>query len=320
MPAAGPMLRAWLARAEPMEPAPPRGLESVIFALFDVDTADGDLPVAAVTRALDVGVIDKSWWLRADPVHLRPERDRLVLLDGAALGLTQPEANSLVAEIAEPYIADGWVFKAARPDRWYLKPPRAAKITTTPLPIVVGKDIHPYLPAGKEGKAWHTVLNEIQILLHTAAVNADREQRGLMPINSVWFWGGGRLPVIKPTLWAQVWSHEPASLALARLTETPSADVPENFSQLRTVGSAPGAHLLVLDQARTAVQYGDTARWLEFMQRLERHWLVPIWRAVKQGALRDATLYSDTGQAFHLTARYARRWWRRRTRLDGFGL
>jgi len=307
-----PMLAKWLARAEPAQPGLPPGLEAAVFKLFGIEAAaDADLPVAAVTRVLDMGVIDKGWWLRADPVHLQPERDRLILSDNHALQLSPGDAEALAAEILETFAADGWVLKAARPGRWYLKPPRAARIVTTPLPQIVGRDIHPHLPQGKDGKAWHTVLNEIQILLHSAKTNAEREARGQLPVNSLWFWGSGRLPALPPVHWAHVWSQEPASLALARLSQTPASGVPESFGDWHREARAPGSHLMVLDQARAAVRYGQEDVWREFMQALERDWLVPLWRAVKDKTVERAELHDETGRGLVLTARYARRWWRR---------
>ena len=313
-----PALESLLARAEPAPGVPPT-FDQAVFALFGIDApADADLPVAAVTRALDIGVIDKGWWLRADPVHLRPERDRLILLDAQLVPLSQEEATRLAAEVLEHYAADGWALKAPRPGRWYLKPPRAARIVTTPLAEVVGKDIHPYLPTGKEGKAWHTVLNEIQILLHTATVNSERESRGELPINSLWFWGSGRLPNISPVEWAQVHSEEPISLALARLSETPSSASPESFSDWQRQSQRSGHHLVVLDGARGAVQYHDVDQWRTFVERLEREWIAPLLGALKDRALAEVTIYTDTSRAFRLSAGQSRRWWRRRRSLGSF--
>lgn len=289
--------------------------ERQIFALFGVQPpADGDLPVAAVTRALDLGVIDKGWWLRADPVYLRPERDRLILLDTQAVPLSQGEAGRLAAEVSEAYGTDGWRLKAPRPGRWYLKPPRAARILTTPLPEVVGKDIHPYLPQGKDGKAWHTILNEVQILLHTTAVNAEREQRGELPINSLWFWGGGRLPSISPVEWVHVYSEEPISLALARLSEVPSSARPADFADWQRRAREPGAHLVVLDHGRGAVQYGERQQWRAFIELLERDWMAPMFQALKARQIGAATLCAD-GRAYRIGVRQTRRWWRRRRPL-----
>lgn len=313
MPAA-PFLETLLTRADPV-PGFAGGLERQVFTLFGVEPpADGDLPVAAVTRALDLGVIDKGWWLRADPVHLRPERDRLVLFDTQAVPLSQEEATRLAAEVSESYGTEGWLLKAPRPGRWYLKPPRAARIVTTPLPEVVNKDIHPYLPQGKDGKAWHTILNEVQILLHTAAVNAEREQREQLPINSLWFWGGGRLPGISSVAWVHVYSEEPISLALARLSEVPSSACPADFADWQRQARRPGAHLVVLDQARGLVQYGERRGWLEFIERLERDWIEPMFQALRGREIAAATLCADD-RAYRLAAAQTRRWWRRRRPL-----
>lgn len=316
MPSA-PALETLLARSEVVT-GQAAGFEGLVFSLFGIEPSEGeDLPVAAVTRALDMGVIDKGWWLRADPVHLRPERDRLVMLDTQFVSLKQEEATRLAAEVLQAYVQDGWVLKAPRPGRWYLKPPRASKILTTPISEVVGKDIHPYLPKGKDGKGWHTVLNEIQILLHTASVNAERESRGELPINSLWFWGSGRLPDIHAVEWTQVYSEEPISLALARLSEIPSAALPTHFVDWhrQAVG---GSHLFVFDHGRAAVQYGNADQWREFIDRLERDWIAPLLEALKRRELDTVTIHTETGRAFRITARSARRWWRRRKTLAAY--
>lgn len=312
---ATPALETWLARSD-LKISAARGLEPALFQLFDSEIpTEGDLPVAAVTRVLDLGVIDNGWWLRADPVHLRPERDRLVLADSQILDLTQNEASGLVAEIMEHYKADGWLLKAARPGRWYLKPPRAPKMITTPLPEVVGHDIHPSLPQGKDGKAWHTVLNEMQILLHTAKVNDERERHGKLPINSLWFWGGGRLPKLNPVAWTQLWSEEPLSLAFARLAQVPSRAQPADFEVWRRQADRGGEQLIVLDGLRMTQQYADEPTWAAAMTQLEHQWIAPLFAAVRAGTLAQASLVADNGRQYRLTRRSTRRWWRRRQPL-----
>lgn len=313
-----PALETVLARADRLRRAAHSELESLVFDLFDISIEPGqDLPVAAVTRVLDLGVVDKSWWLRADPVHLQTQRDRLVLADGSVLKLTQEEANQLAAEITDAYAADGWVLKAAHPHRWYLRPPTVPEITTVPLPSVVGRDIHPFLPQGKDGKRWHTVLNELQILLHTARVNAAREERGAPPINSLWFWGGGRLPELKEARWSKVWSAEPVTLALARLSGTPAASLPATAAEWLATDT-PGAQLIVLDGARAHVQYSEQGDWQAFVERLEADWISPLLTAVRARALERLTLHTESAPDFVLTRKAARRWWRRRRRLRSY--
>jgi len=309
-------LETLLSRAEPIDKPLPTGLEASQFSLFGIAKEENaDLPVAAVTRVLDLGVIDNGWWLRADPVHLSLERDSLVLANASRLDVTPEEAGRLVAEIMEVFKADGWLLKAPRPDRWYLKPAHTQKITTTPLSEVVGRDIHPYLPQGPDGKAWHTTLNEIQILLHTATANVEREQNGKLPINSLWFWGGGVLPRIKPVSWVQVWSTEPVSLALARLSGTPGENLPSGFESWMQQATKPGDHLVVLHEVQDAVLSGDPQAWKVAMDVIEQLWMVPLLATLKKGGLGSAVLLTDAGQGFSITPRLSRRWWRRRRPL-----
>lgn len=305
-----PALEALLARAErPTEGY--RSFEARLFHLFAAETEEGaDLPVAAVTRVLDLGVVDKGWWLRADPVHLVPDRDRLILTDASRLDVTQDEASALVAEIAEIYKSDGWAIKAPRPGRWYLKPPRAPKLLTTPLADVVGRDIHPYLPQGKDGKAWHTILTEMQILLHTAKANERREQHGKLPINSLWFWGGGRLPTLGVHPFVQAWSDEPLGLALARLSQTASESLPAGFADWRQRARPAGEHLVILDGLRAPAQYTASDEWRGHVAALEKAWFAPLLEGLKRGALTGARILTDGATEFHLTPRTARRWWR----------
>jgi len=75
-----PALRWLLARADP-HPAPAT-TDELLLSLFKLTIpADADLPVAALTRLADGGAWDAGWWLRADPVHLRPDLRGVFLAD-----------------------------------------------------------------------------------------------------------------------------------------------------------------------------------------------------------------------------------------------
>lgn len=309
-------LETLLSRAEVIDRGFPPGYEEGLFALFNlVKQENTDLPIAAVTRMFDMGVIDNDWWLRADPVHLSLDRDRLILADAQKLEITREEAGLLVAEIMEVFAADGWLLKAPHPERWYLKPTRAPKLTTSSLSQVVGHDIRGFLPRGPDDKAWHTILNEIQILLHTATVNVEREKAGKLPVNSLWFWGSGRLPRIAPVTWTRVWSNEPMSLSLAKLSGTPGAGLPDDYAGWRKQAEKTGEYLVVLDEAHEAILYNDATRLQEILHKLETNWMVPLLHDLKSGAIDRATLMTDAGVNFTLTSQQARRWWRRRRSL-----
>jgi len=79
----------------------------------------------------------------------------------------------------------------SHPDRWYLRLDSLPDISTLPLSQVAGRNVHGLLPGGKDAARWHQLFNEIQMLLFAHPLNEARETRGALPINSLWFWGGG---------------------------------------------------------------------------------------------------------------------------------
>lgn len=304
-----------LARADQL-PGGTEGDMERLFALFGIAPQAGqDLPVAAVTCVADMGVIDRDWWIRADPVYLEPGRDSLVM--HAGLGLTPDEATQLVAELNESLSQDGWLLKAPRPERWYLKPPVAATITTTPLTAANGRNVHPLLPRGTDYKAWHTRLNELQILLHTSPVNVARAARGALPANSVWFWGGGRLPQAGAVRWSQQWSDEPLAQGLARLAGVSSGPVPMNGAEL--LAQAGGGEVLLVLELPTPILSQDNAdAWQAALQTVIENWLAPLLAAVHAGKLSSLTLISDSGPLFLYRDAHRWRFWRRPRSLAAY--
>ncbi len=291
-----------IARGKQTENTLHAGTDSLLFELFGLEIEQGkDIPAAAVTRLLDLGVVDKGWWLRADPVHLAPGRTGLLMVANRELELTSAESEALAREITDAVLEEGWILKAPNPHRWYLKPAHTPEITTTPLDVLMGRDIDAYLPAGKDAKNWHTRLNEIQILLHTSQINVEREADDKLPVNSVWFWGGGTLPQLNSTSWTSLWSDDVLSLALARLSDTNSQKIPSPLKEWPELASA-GNHLMVIDQDQL----------LRDMQESEQNLAEVLRKALEQNELDRLTVYSGSEKMSVITpANVKPRWkWR----------
>ena len=60
---------------------------------------------------------------------------------------------------------------------------------------VLGDDLFSHLPEGEGGRRWRALMTEAQVLLHNHSWNQQRAAQGQQPINSLWFWGGGVMPV-----------------------------------------------------------------------------------------------------------------------------
>lgn len=288
-----------------------------LFGLFGISPpADADAPVAALTRLADGGTPNTDWWLRADPVCLQPSRDGLVLAAGEGLNISLDEAEALAAEILKVFGEDGWQLEPRHPLRWYLRPRRAALIRTHALDQVDGRDIRHFLPSGPEAGGWRAALTELQLLLHGSTINAAREARGKLPINSLWFWGGGCLPEPGPAPWTGVWSDQALAAGLGCLHGIPTAGVPGNArSWLAAAG--PGDHLVTLDGPGRAAQHLDYAGWGGLLEQLDTLWIAPLLAALRAGDLQSLYLHTE-GVSFALPRAGLRRLWRWRRALRSY--
>lgn len=309
-----PVLEQWLTRAAHGE-VQGAGLERSLFALFGVAVpAPRDVPVAAVTRQRDRHDAGEGYWLRADPVYLRADRDRLVVLGNTLLDVSAEEQALLARELAPLFEQDGLTLDAVNARRWYLRTAEAPQLETTPLPDAIGQDAFHCMPQGPNARRWRSLLNEVQMTLHASEVNARRVAAGQLPVNSVWFWGGGVLPSPPSHTWSQVWSNEAVAAGLAALADVPHSTLPADACELLE-DDAAGAHLVVLDGVRESVQMGNVEAWQAFLQSVYEAWLAPLYEAVKSRQLDYATLHPAERSTFRIGTREARRWWLRRRPL-----
>jgi hypothetical protein len=310
-----PALETLLVRGR-QTPLPPGGMEAWLCRAFGVEHC----PAAPLTLLADGGDPGGDSWLLADPVHLQLQRDRMVLMDAGNLEITQEEANSLTAALNRHFAPNGLTFLPTRPGRWHLRLARPARLETHPLEAVIGRNIRNFLPGGPDGKHWHTLLNEIQMLLHSHPVNEAREQRGALTVNSIWPWGGGVLPKDLAAPYTQVWANDDLARGLAVAAGVSRAGTPVTAAEwLRQ--AAPGTHLIVLDTLRSAALSGDFPRWRENLLLLEDDWFWPLRQALSRGQLASLSLhvFADTpAQTFSVSRADLWKIWRRRKPLKSF--
>lgn len=177
-------------------------------------------PMAAITRQFDAGDAAVHAWLRADPVFIRPDAGGARLMAWGNLGLSPAEAKAFLKPLKPMFGDTGFPISATSPEHWFLMLPRESKLPVfTPPADGLGADLFDHLPEGPEGRRWRALLNEAQILLHNHPRNAERIAAGLLPVNSLWFWGGGVLPDAVTCLSEQVDSTDPEILALVALAQ-----------------------------------------------------------------------------------------------------
>lgn len=279
-----PLLERILARAVKCPPRHTTACLAELFGVLPTDVAEGPF-----MRLADGGAPDKSYWLRADPVHLAPDRDQLVLMPESLLQVLHEELQALAAVFNATYRSDGWRLEFPHAQRGYLRSPRTLNaVTHDPAPFM-GGPVLAAMPDGADGPLLRQLMNETQMLFHTHAVNTSREERGMPAINSLWFWGGGNLPAAGSRAPRRVFSELPLVRGMALWAERPP------LSPTKAVELADG------DLAALPA---------EDLESLERDWFGPLFNAVKGGTLAGLDLHLEGLGDFQLAAAGARRFWR----------
>ena len=290
-------------------PSPADGVEGALCDALGVERQQ-DWPLAPITLAADGGDPGDAYWLRADPVHLRVMRDRVVLAGGDLLELSREEADALAATVGRHFGAELDPLPL-HPQRWYLSFPRTPGLVTTPMSVATGRDIEPLQPQGVDALLFRRRLNELQMLLHDHPVNEAREARGALPVNSLWLWGGGRLPGL-PGSCRPVHAESAEAQALAAFCGAQAHPVPThpNAQLMKTDG------VILLDALTRAGQAGDAYGWRAALCGLERDWFAPLARQLRRSGPSGVQLADPVnGKTLRLRARDAWRVWRRRRPL-----
>lgn len=323
-----PALEMMIARARRSPMPSSSGAESWLAAHYELPDTSATAPFSLLGDGGDPG---QARWLRADPVYLRADRDALVLADATQFPISADEATALCDGL-NSHFAPALQFDPVTPERWYARMDAASGLRWTPLALARGKPLAAYLPQGNAAMRWNALVNELQMLLHAHPVNAERESRGDLPINSVWLWGegGSTTPTearasasgkaTRP--WGRVFANDPVARGLAMASGGSAAPLPPDAASLLTHAPDSGRVLIVLDGLRTAAAYGDALQWAESLSQLERDWFAPLMAALTAGRIGMITLscpgttgpegQATRGLEAELIRTDLRRFWRRR--------
>jgi len=286
-PDAGPGLAGLLARGRPSSVSAP-GITAAIAQLFDLDQA-AIAPILLAAEGYEPG---DGRWFRADPVHLLAGMHSLSLLDGHRFQLDAAESLALIAAL-NSHFAGELEFIAPRPTRWYAHFNQPMQVFVPPLDQVAGTMLDLRQITGPDATRLQGLTMEIQMRLHDQPVNDLREQRGELPINSVWFWGGGTYRQPR-CAFDQVLTDDFTATALARAAAIPCRPLPDHFLTV---------------EGHTLVVFDDSAN----PEKLDADWFQPILRSLKWRQMDEVILElaGPDGYQLRLDPWLAWQFWRR---------
>ena len=268
----------------------PQPLEHWLCRAFGMDHPQ---PPLAALRLLGEGRDPgEEPWLCADPARLRIEQGRLSLALGNTddAGISAAEMQQMVAALA-PLLATVGEFHAGAPGHGYLKLRQAARLDSLPPSAAVGSG-NP-LPGGEDAALWRRLGNEAQMLLHALPLNAQREAEGRPLLNSLWFWGAGRLPPRASgtaCAYQAVAGNHPLLGGLAAWSGSSHDAAPLTPDALTAHRHSPRTRLLLLDTLQAATQRLDALAWRAALAEIERDWLQPLRQGLRAGHIESLRL------------------------------
>lgn len=292
----------------------PRDPLETLAGAFGVRPQPGaDLPSAALCLSAVSRVEPASvCWYHADPVHLRADRDRLLLFAGPGLGVSAEEAAALAEAFNAQFAPDGLALRVPHPGRWYLQVRERPDLQTRPLHSVVGRPLEALLPSGRWARAWSRWQTETQMLFHAHPVNAERERRGRPLLSGLWTWGGGTLPKVTQGPDLMIADH-PLALGLAATAGTPVAGLGALDAADHRLIYEPerGSVLVFWDRAWWPALEGGQGAWADAIATLETRVRV-LLSDLESARIRSLTIDDGASLRLALTRGALRRFWRHR--------
>ncbi len=278
------------------------------------------LPKASIMASVEFDDYDLAvFWLRVDPVQMIADRDSLVLIPGADLGISEAESRALLEAFNQHFVQDQVALEYASATAWYLRIKQPVDIKTHSIESVAYQPVNERYPSGNAASYWRQLLNETQMLFYMHPVNTSRREQGYPEINSVWIWGEGLLDpstvVVRNE--AMIWSEETYLKGLAKIAKAHQRPSPQSYqawleSQTLVEPSSLKIrhHLIRLDSLSDSLGLMQQEDWLSALQTLEEAWIMPLQQALKNQQIGSLLLDFGTPYRYHLKPGHLRRFWR----------
>ncbi len=275
------------------------GLDRSLFSLLNYPEQQ-ELPSAYYRYQLDFSESPTSAIMCADPVHLDVGIDEIILSPEPIDDLSPAEYIELVENLNQHFAQDNWHFLVAKSGHCYLQYQNNEQIQTTPLDVVRSKSIFNYLPQS-ENLNWHSLQNEIQMLLHMTSLNQSREMAGQRAINSLWFWGAAQAQTLQHTINA-IWGGGVAAQIAAKAAKISHHKKIDDYSDLNS-----GQHIVVFDQLYAVALNDQYSHWQTTLDDLENNQLIPLLQSAKKQK-KTVHIHDCNGHTF--TLRPPKRQWK----------
>lgn len=142
---------------------------------------------------------NQAIWL-AQLVHIAPSRDGAMLIPARELAIAAAHSHALL-ESFSPFLSDtGFNFSACTTEHWQVQIPDNFTTAAASPDLVSLSNVNDWWTQDQTTRPWRRLANEFQMFSFNHPVNIERQEQGLLPINSLWLYGGASLGQLSPSL------------------------------------------------------------------------------------------------------------------------
>ncbi len=271
-----PNQRRWLSRGTLQCQETPADLFArVLFAAGQSVPGEG---LAALRLWGQTGDRPTVWIAAADPTHLEARLNNLCLHALVGVQSANSDMRDIFDHLQESLGDESNFAFASVGEHVYLRGNNSISTATVSALAIDGLEPDEFMPSGTAAASYLKLTGELQTCLHEHEANLRREAEGLMPVNSVWLWGGGMAPEKKVALLPPFFGAEPLLQGYWESCTGVIEPWPGNFARCLEIAAKD---LVVVTPAGTGdgdvlAQHLDELRWLLRRGRLDR--LVLLFR------------------------------------------
>ena len=254
----------------------------------------------ALAGGLDPGA---GHWLRADPVHLRADRDRVLLIPSAGIRASPRTRRRRCAAALNRHFAGQFTLHAVAPGPLG---PVARDRAMRAARARADRNRRPRHRRGTAGQALACAAERNPDgALRAPGEHGARSARRSRGQQRLALGRGRRCRARRSGPWQSVSADDPVALGLARLAGMRHRAPGAGAAAWLERAPEDGRHLVVLDGLRGAHALGDAeALAARALQELERNWFAPLLAALRAGRIGMLTVHvPDAGASFETRAR-----------------
>ena len=132
---------------------------------------------------------DQPVWL-VELVHVSPSRDGAALLPASELQISLEHSVALFESVQDLFSEAGFHLTPSSTHHWRITLPDGYMPRCCSPALVSITSVNDWWPQDMASRPWRRLVNEVQMLWFEHPVNQARYKQGLIPINSLWLFGG----------------------------------------------------------------------------------------------------------------------------------